>query len=61
MLDGKSIAVKEENRWDQMAQEEDIILPIILPIIGTKVYAYSHVLVLLSTLFIKLLISKSSS
>lgn len=44
-----------------MAQEEDIILPIILPIIGTKVYAYSHVLVLLSTLFIKLLISKSSS
>ena len=58
VLGGKSIAVKEENKWDQMEQEEDIIP--LLPIIGTQIYVYSHGLVL-STLFSKLLISKSSS
>ena len=58
VLGGKSIAVKEENKWDQMEQEEDIIP--ILPIIGTKIYVYSHGLVLLSALFSKF-ISKSSS
>lgn len=41
-----------------MEQEEDIIP--LLPILGTKIYVYSHGLVL-STLFAKLLISKSSS